>query len=271
MSVAKAITGLRVQSSPGALWPSSYTNKITLPPRNGNIFLGCSRKLSCPFHGASSVRVPLLSEELEVPWVPAVPSVSLSPPPPPLLPGDPREAPRTPPPLTHTARASAAPASPDVGHEGLDVPRQHGHHVGDDEGGRGPADEQSGHASHAGQAAQHGRGCPPGARAAGRQRCSGGPAAGPLGAQPGCPGDAPLPSLHFRFSAALPAPDGGGARHSRGPLRPSPLPAPAAPGSASALTVSRSPWGTARGAQPVSPWLPAARAAHAPSGQGGGR
>lgn len=47
------------------------------------------------------------------------------------------------------------PSSPDVGDEGLDVPLQHGDHVGDDEGGRGPGDEQSGDESHAGHEAQH--------------------------------------------------------------------------------------------------------------------
>lgn len=52
--------------------------------------------------------------------------------------------------------------------------RQHGDHVGDDEGGRRPADEQSGDESHAGHAAQHRRRLPcPGHQRLGRERPAG--------------------------------------------------------------------------------------------------
>lgn len=125
--------------------------------------------------------------------------------------------------VPHTSPAPRLPprasASPDVGDEGLDVPRQHGDHIGDDEGGRGPADEQSGHESHAGHAAQHRRRLPgPGLRQRGCSALESRPGSGPASALPPplAPPAAPgmsrraLPSLHFRFSAALPAPDGGG-------------------------------------------------------------
>lgn len=199
-------------------WFWSYTNKITHPPRNCKLFLAsglrwlqqktfisfpsCLPRL-CPvaptgaggvMGAGSAQRVPLSQGGPRGPHIPS---------------GKPL---RTPPMVTHThkPRTSAAPASPDVGHEGLDVPRQHGDHIGDDEGGRGPADEQSGHESHAGHAAHEHRRPGPGQRGRTDGRAAGTGCPRP----PRRPGDAPpgkaLPSLHFRFSAALPAPDGRG-------------------------------------------------------------
>lgn len=141
-------------------------------------------------------------------------------------PGDPTLPPGSPSghsPWSHTNPAPRplprASASPDVGDEGLDVPRQHGDHIGDDEGSRGPADEQSGHESHAGHAAQHRRRLPcPGHRQLGGSALESRPGSGdsrgasafPPRLSPSADPGMPLASLHFRFSAALSAPDGGG-------------------------------------------------------------
>lgn len=43
----------------------------------------------------------------------------------------------------------------DVGEEGVDVPGQHGHHIGDDEGGRRPGHQQEGDEGHSLQEAKH--------------------------------------------------------------------------------------------------------------------
>lgn len=59
--------------------------------------------------------------------------------------------------------------SPDEGEEGVDVPGEHGDHVGDDEGGGRPGHQQEGDEGHATQEAQHraaGRALGPAGRAA---------------------------------------------------------------------------------------------------------
>lgn len=225
--------------STGALWPSSgviqtklHFHHVIVKFFYDQACAGCSRKLSCPFHRVSSVSVLWLSEVREVCWVPGAPKVSPchreAPPPLSLLPRGPHTPSgkplRTQPMVTHTQapHLGRSPASPDVGDEGLDVPRQHGDHIGDDEGGRGPADQQSGHESHAGHAAQHrrrlsrpwhrqlGGSALESRRGSGDSR--GASALPPRLSPPGAPGmpRRALASLHFRFCAALPAPDGGG-------------------------------------------------------------
>lgn len=141
----------------------------------------------------------------------------------------------------HLGRSPGAPASPDVGDEGLDVPRQHGDHIGDDEGGRGPADEQSGDESHAGHAAQHRRRLPcPGHRQLGGSALESRPGSGdsrgafalphaclspPAAAlrlpQPrGCPAGRSLP---FTFGSPLRSPPPTAAESQGQPWAPSPF------------------------------------------------
>lgn len=262
----------------------NYTNKITLPPRNCKVFLGsglcwlqqktfmsfpsCLQRLGpVALRGARGVMGAGSAQR--------VPRHREAPPPLPLLPWGPHipsgKPLRTPPMPTHTQfpHLGRSPASPDVGDEGLHVPRQHGDHIGDDEGGRGPADEQRGHESHAGHAARHRR---PGHGRLGGSALQRRPGSGDCRDASGracpaarSPGDAPPPlaSLHFRFSAALPAPDGGGEPGQ--PWAPSPFTA------GGTWSASESFWPHKVSPQPVSLSRPALRAAHAPSGQGGGR
>lgn len=128
--------------------------------------------------------------------------------------------------------------------------RQHGDHIGDDEGGRGPADQQSGDESHAGHAAQHRRRLPyPGHQWLGRQRPAGlgggalksrtvtrglagrTPTPRTVPAQPPLPGSGAVTSgsprgrpaacsCPFAFDSPQRSPPGGSARR---PPRPPPL------------------------------------------------
>ena len=73
-------------------------------------------------------------------------------------------------PLPRPASCLPPGSSPDVGEEGVDVPGEHGDHVGDDEGGGRPGHQEEGDEGHSPQEAQHRAAARRALRSAGSER-----------------------------------------------------------------------------------------------------